>query len=63
MTKEEDKEDKNPTYDRKSSKNFTTDEAGVNDPKKHATPIESERDSVIFKGGELRGMDGFESKS
>ena len=28
MTKEGDKEDKKPTYDRKSSKNFTTDEAG-----------------------------------
>ena len=55
MIKEEDKEDKKPTYDRKSSKNFTTE--------KHVTPIESERDSVIFKGGELRGMDGFEIKS
>ena len=29
MTKEEAKEDKKPTYDRKFSKNFTTDEAGV----------------------------------
>ena len=28
MTKEEDKEGKKPTYDRKSSKNFTADEAG-----------------------------------
>ena len=35
----------------------------VNDLKKHTTSIESERDSVIFKGGELRGMDGFEIKS
>ena len=28
MTKEDDKEDKKPTYDRKSSKHFTRDEAG-----------------------------------
>ena len=35
----------------------------VNDPKKQATPIESETDSVIFMGRELRGMNGFKIKS
>ena len=63
ITKKEDREDKNPDMTENLLKFSQQMRQEADDTNKQAMTSDRERDSVIFKSGELRGIDSLKVKN